>query len=614
MSAAEGPTEKQVRRRGRWSLVVGTLIATLMVVAVGYADVIAPDADFVTAGNQTSRNLGNVAPGATLMPQVNFELQCAGAQHVDNGKSVTLNFDSGSSTIPAGGSLSATNTSIGPIPASWPDDTNICGSPSPVAIQDNGNSTVTITAPVAPGTYTFIPSWSLVEDEPSDVTGANPSVSFTLTVEAPANDAPSVAADNATITVDEGDLAANTGTWSDSNAGDTVTLSASIGTIVKSGTNAGGTWSWSYQTTDGPDDSQMVTITADDGTGGMSSTTFQLNVNNVAPEVTLSPGNDLSVDESATAEVTYNYTIDDPGDDTVDAVSTGCGANGDKVAGSDSFNDTSGSFKCIFPDGGSTPPGTDTAVSASATDSDGNTGAADTQTVNIKNVAPTISGFTITVPSGPACQGATNNVSVAFTVSDPADNAHDPITGTITWGDGNTTNISGRTISENYNYSAGVWSLTVSVNDGDGGSDNAGGTNNVSLLYANSGILPPINLTGPRSSFKIGSTIPVKIRVTDCNGASVSGLTLHVKLQKLDSSASPVNETVEVSVPDAGDVMRYDSSALPPQYIYNLSTKRSQLCSSSAPCTSGGDLTPGTYKVTVYNSVIAPASADIDTR
>ena len=67
---------------------------------------------------------------------------------------------------------------------------------------------------------------------------------------------------------------------------------------------------------------------------------------------------------------------------------------------------------------------------------------------------------------------------------------------------------------------------------------NAGGSSTAfSLLYNTSGILQPINLTGPRSAFKIGSTIPVKIKVTDCNGASVSGLTLHVKLQKLDNSA-----------------------------------------------------------------------------
>ena len=61
-----------------------------------------------------------------------------------------------------------------------------------------------------------------------------------------------------------------------------------------------------------------------------------------------------------------------------------------------------------------------------------------------------------------------------------------------------------------------------------------------------------------------------------------------------------------MSVPDVGDTMRCDTSGL--QYIYNLSTKRSQLTPQNT------DLTPGSYRVTVYNSVIAPTSADFDAK
>ena len=67
------------------------------------------------------------------------------------------------------------------------------------------------------------------------------------------NAAPVIARNNASVNVNEGTVAANTGTWSDTNAGDTVNLSASVGTVTKSGTNASGTWSWSFGTTDGPD-------------------------------------------------------------------------------------------------------------------------------------------------------------------------------------------------------------------------------------------------------------------------------------------------------------------------------------------------------------------------
>jgi hypothetical protein len=69
-----------------------------------------------------------------------------------------------------------------------------------------------------------------------------------------------------------------------------------------------------------------------------------------------------------------------------------------------------------------------------------------------------------------------------------------------------------------------------------------------------------------------------------------------------------VNEVIIDSVPDAGNTMRFTGSP-DNQYIYNLSTKRSQL--SSPP---GGDLTPGTYRVSISNPAITTATADFDTR
>ena len=130
---------------------------------------------------------------------------------------------------------------------------------------------------------------------------------------------------------------------------------------------------------------QTVTISGDGGNGGTNSTSFQLTVNNVAPTATLSGGNPLTVDENGTTQHTYNYTISDPGDDTVTDVTTSCGSGGTKVGGSDTHTNSSGSFKCSFPDGPASP-----VVSASATDSDGATGAADTQTLTVNNVAPTV--------------------------------------------------------------------------------------------------------------------------------------------------------------------------------------------------------------------------------
>jgi hypothetical protein len=174
------------------------VIFSLLITSLALADVI--DGDTVASGT-ASANLGTVSPGAVLTPQVTFELDCFSNRHVDNGQTVSLAFSLAGSTVPAGGSLSATDTAIGPIPPSWPDDALSggpnCGSPAPASIQDNGNSTVTITAPVAPGMYTYVvrytnslsPAGNL---DPSSITAATTDITFTLTVAAPADTTPPV--------------------------------------------------------------------------------------------------------------------------------------------------------------------------------------------------------------------------------------------------------------------------------------------------------------------------------------------------------------------------------------------------------------------------------------
>src|SRR5262249_14235053 len=99
------------------------------------------------------------------------------------------------------------------------------------------------------------------------------------------NVGPSVSAAAGQVTVNEGQTATKTGTWSDAGSNDLVALSASVGTVTR---NSNGTWTWSYAASDGPSQAQTVTITATDKDGAISSTTFTLLVNNVAPTATLS--------------------------------------------------------------------------------------------------------------------------------------------------------------------------------------------------------------------------------------------------------------------------------------------------------------------------------------
>ena len=182
-----------MKHRFSLSLTIALVLA-LAVTSLALADVITPDADIITAGDQPSQNLGTVAPGATLTTKVSFKLECAGNKHVDDSQKVNLTFTLAGSTVPAGGSLSATNTTIGAlsgadpgIPASWPDDGTKCPDPLPGPIGDNGDSTVTITAPMTSGPHTFVvkydPSLSPAGgDDPSSISGSAPTATFTLTV------------------------------------------------------------------------------------------------------------------------------------------------------------------------------------------------------------------------------------------------------------------------------------------------------------------------------------------------------------------------------------------------------------------------------------------------
>jgi uncharacterized delta-60 repeat protein len=114
----------------------------------------------------------------------------------------------------------------------------------------------------------------------NDSNGGSDASTFTVTVN---NVDPALAVDQAAISVDEGQTATNSGTYGDVPA-DFVSISASVGNLVD---NGNGTWSWSFNSTDGPVESQLVTITATDEDGGLTQVTFDLTVNNLDPTLTV---------------------------------------------------------------------------------------------------------------------------------------------------------------------------------------------------------------------------------------------------------------------------------------------------------------------------------------
>jgi hypothetical protein len=79
-------------------------------------------------------------------------------------------------------------------------------------------------------------------------------------------------------------------------------------------------------------------------------------------------------------------------------------------------------------------------------------------------------------------------------------------------------------------------------------------------------VLPPINPDGS-SVVKHGSTVPVKVRITDCSGAPVAGLAPTVSWSPSDGIGGSAASTAAYG----SGTMRYDPAA--GQYIYNLSTK-----------------------------------------
>ena len=175
-----------------------------------------------------------------MSKQVSFQLKCDGNKHVDQGQTVTLDSSPEPNGVPSGGTLTATAATIGPIPATWPDDTtgpsNCPTNPAPTPLEDNGNTTVTFKAPTDATTgtpYTFSVTWrnTDVSIEPKDssaITGSTPPVYFKVTVE---NDSTAPVINS---TLNPADADGNNG-WYKSNVGLTWSVTDPESAVTKTG-------------------------------------------------------------------------------------------------------------------------------------------------------------------------------------------------------------------------------------------------------------------------------------------------------------------------------------------------------------------------------------------
>ena len=172
------------RRPFRRALVGAATIVVLSTIAA-YADTVPADGDAVNPGNQTFVKLPNATPGQVVTWPITFQLTCVGLNHPAAGS--TIQIDPGATTVPFGGDLTATSTSIGPVPDGWTPTGSACSSPAPT-LASAGPSLVTLTMPTTPHLgYLFTTMWT--RTGASNLTG---STAVTFQVDVVGNTSPTL--------------------------------------------------------------------------------------------------------------------------------------------------------------------------------------------------------------------------------------------------------------------------------------------------------------------------------------------------------------------------------------------------------------------------------------
>jgi hypothetical protein len=150
---------------------------SLLAATTALADTVVRDADSVAAGAQSTRDLGDVAPSASVDAQVVFIVDCGGTQHVDRGQGLEVRLFS--ATAPDGGAVAMDPVVLGPVPETWPVDGQECaGSEVPIA----GIATVTVTAPPTPGAHAYPLLFELVPSPAGSGDGSAASGSTAVTL------------------------------------------------------------------------------------------------------------------------------------------------------------------------------------------------------------------------------------------------------------------------------------------------------------------------------------------------------------------------------------------------------------------------------------------------
>jgi autotransporter-associated beta strand protein len=313
------------------------------------------------------------------------------------------------------------------------------------------------------------------------------------------------------------------GTLADSDAGDQWSVTVSWGdgspdTIFTALT--AGAISQTHTYADGPN-SHTVTVTATDLLGASAVTTFTVNVNNVAPTVSLTGAPTVAEGTS------YSLTVGgyaDPGPDTPTALVVNWG-DGFTTALTPAQVTTVRSGGSVIVTHTYADGATNYTITASVADEDGSYDPAGTRAVAVTNVAPTVS--LVGVPS--VGEGSLYSLSVGGYTEPGTDT---PTAVVVNWGDGGTTALTpaevaalagGGTIAVTHTYAGpGVRTVTAAVTDEDGTFDPAGST-----TVAVTNVAPSVTISGP-AGVPEGASYSLTVGpVVDPGGDTVSVYLVH---------------------------------------------------------------------------------------
>jgi hypothetical protein len=306
-----------------------------------------------------------------------------------------------------------------------------------------------------------------------------------------------------------------------------------------------------------------VKVSVTDKDGGTGYTTFKVTVSNVAPTVT------AAANQSGDEGTEKNFDLgsfSDPGAEASWSVDVNWGDGSTHTTFTKSSTGSLGSRPHTYADNGSYT------VTVKVSDDAGQGSASFTVTVGNVAPAPTWTSYS-NILYGPMVFGLTGTWSGSFT--DPGDDA--PWTATFAWNGVNDTgqtktftSSDPKTFSVRPNFGTAGCQLTgkVTVTEQEGPS----GTDTKTVSVGTGEFLPPMTNQPVTDKLKNGQVLPVKVRIADCNGNPISGLSPKIELklgdltsEVADNSVQPIDITNASSADTSGFMRAVDGS-----YMYNL--------------------------------------------